>query len=100
MYRIIILPLVLDGCETWSSLTLGEEHRLRVLENKVLTGILGPNRQAITGIWRKIRFEGLHKLYFSSNIIGMIKLRHMRGTEVVGDREMKTTYMNYKACKK
>jgi hypothetical protein len=47
MYRSIILPVVLYGCETWS-LTMREEHRLRVLENKVLR-IFGPKRDKVTG---------------------------------------------------
>jgi hypothetical protein len=47
-----MLPVVLYGCETWS-LTLGEEHRLRVLENRVLRRIFGPKRE-VDGSWRKI----------------------------------------------
>ena len=49
--RTIILPLVLYGCETWS-LTLKEEHRLRVSENRVLRRIIGPKRDGVTGEWR------------------------------------------------
>jgi hypothetical protein len=48
IYRIIILPVVLYGCETWS-LTLKEEHRLKVLENRVLRRIFGSKRDAVTG---------------------------------------------------
>ena len=48
VYRTIILPLVLYGCETWS-LTLREEHRLRVFENRVLRRIFGPKRDGVTG---------------------------------------------------
>jgi hypothetical protein len=48
LYKIIILPVVLYGCETWS-LTLKEEHRLRVFENRVLRRILGPKRDHVTG---------------------------------------------------
>ena len=48
IYRIIILPVVLYGCETWS-LTLREERRLRVFENRVLRGIFGPKRDEVTG---------------------------------------------------
>jgi hypothetical protein len=47
-----ILPVVLYGCETWS-LTLREEHRLGVFENRVLRRIFGPNRDEVTGEWRK-----------------------------------------------
>jgi hypothetical protein len=53
IYKTIILPVVLYGCETWS-LTLREEHRLRVLENRVLSGIFGPKRDEVTGEWRKL----------------------------------------------
>jgi hypothetical protein len=48
IYKTIILPFVLYGCETWS-LTLREEHRLRVFENRVLRRIFGPKRDEITG---------------------------------------------------
>jgi hypothetical protein len=51
IYKIIILPLVLYGCETWS-LTLREERRLRVFENRVLRRIFGPERDEVTGGWR------------------------------------------------
>jgi hypothetical protein len=44
----VILPLALYGCETWS-LTLREEHRLRVFENRVLRGIFGPKREEVAG---------------------------------------------------
>jgi hypothetical protein len=54
IYRTIILPVVLYGCETWS-LTLWEEHRLRVFENRVLRGIFGPKRNGVTGEWRRLR---------------------------------------------
>jgi hypothetical protein len=48
IYKIIILPVVLYGCETWS-LTLREEHRLRVFEIRVLRRIFGPKRDEVTG---------------------------------------------------
>jgi hypothetical protein len=48
LYKTIILPVVLNGCETWS-LTLREEHRLRVFENRVLRKIFGPKRDVVTG---------------------------------------------------
>jgi hypothetical protein len=56
------------GCETLS-LTLREEHRLRVFENRVLRRILGPKRDEVTGGWRKLRNEELHGLYSSPSII-------------------------------
>jgi hypothetical protein len=71
IYKTIILPVVLYGCET-SSVTLGEEHRLRVFENNVLR-IFGPKRDEMTGGWRKLRNEELHNLYSSSSIIRMTK---------------------------
>jgi hypothetical protein len=69
--------VVLYGCETWS-LTLREEHRLRVFENRVLRRIFGPKRVEITGEWRKLRNGELHNLYSSPDVIRQIKLRRMR----------------------
>jgi hypothetical protein len=68
IYKTVILPVVLHGCETWS-LTLRGEHRLRVFENRVLRRIFGPKRDEVTGEWRKLDNEGLHILYSSSTII-------------------------------
>jgi hypothetical protein len=56
IYKNIILPVVLYGCETWS-LTLREEHRLRVFKNRVLRRIFGPKRDEVTGGWRKLHNE-------------------------------------------
>jgi hypothetical protein len=72
----IILSVVLYGCETWS-LTLREEHRLRVFENRVLRRIFGPKRDEVTGEWRKLHNEELHDLYSSPSIIKIIKSRRM-----------------------
>jgi hypothetical protein len=59
---------------TWyGSLTLREEHRLRVIENRVLRRIFGPKRDEVTGGWRKLHNEELHSLYSSLSIIVMIK---------------------------
>jgi hypothetical protein len=69
-------PVVLYGCETWS-LTLREEHRLRVFENRVLRRIFGPKRVEVTGEWRKLRNEELHNLYSSPDIIRQVKSRQM-----------------------
>jgi hypothetical protein len=77
IYKTIILPFVLYGCETWS-LTLQEEHKLRVFENRVLRRIFGPNGDEVTGQWRKFHSEELHILYSSPNIIRQIKSRRMR----------------------
>jgi hypothetical protein len=68
--------VVLYGCEIWS-LTLREEHRLRVFENRVLRRIFGPKRDEVTGDWRKLHNEEFHNLYSSPNIIRMIKSRRM-----------------------
>jgi hypothetical protein len=56
------------GCETWS-VTLREEHRLRVFENRVLRRIFGPKRDEVTGDWRRLHNEELNDLYSSPNII-------------------------------
>ena len=77
IYRTIILPVVLYGCETWS-LTLREEHRLRVFENRVLRRIFGPKSDGVTGQWRKLHNVELNDLYSSSNIVRVIKSRRMR----------------------
>jgi hypothetical protein len=76
IYKTIIPPVVLYGCETWS-LTLREVHRLRVFENKVLRRIFGPKRDEVTGERRKLHNEELHILYSSPNI-RQIRSRRMR----------------------
>ena len=64
IYRTVILPVVLYGCETWS-LTLREGRRLRVFENRVLSGVFGAKRDEVTGEWRKLHNEELNGLYCS-----------------------------------
>jgi hypothetical protein len=59
IHKIVILPVILYGCET-SSLTLKEEHELRVFENRVLIRVFGPKRDEVTGGWRKLHNEELH----------------------------------------
>jgi hypothetical protein len=76
IYKTIILPVVLYGCETWS-LTLREEHRQRVFENRVLRKIFGPKRDEVTGEWRQLHNKELHDLYSSPSIIRIIKSRRM-----------------------
>ena len=77
IYRTLILPIVLYGCETWS-LTLREERKLRVFENKVLRRIFGPRRDKVTEEWRRLHNEELNDLYSSSSIVRVIKSRRMR----------------------
>jgi hypothetical protein len=72
IYKTIILSVVLYGCVTWS-LTLREEHRLRVFENRVLRRIFRSKRDEVMGEWRKLHNEKLHILYSSPNIIRQIK---------------------------
>jgi len=77
IYRTIIFPVVLYGCETWS-LTLREERRLWVFENMTLRRIYGPKCDVITGELRNPHNEELNDLYCTPNIVRLIKLRRMR----------------------
>jgi len=77
IYKTIILPVVLYGCETWS-LTLREERRLRVFENRVLRKLFEPKRAEVTGEWRKLHNEELNDLYSLPNIVWVVKSRRMR----------------------
>jgi hypothetical protein len=77
IYRTVMLPVVLYGCETWS-LTLKEEHRLRVFESRVLRGIFGPKRDGVTGEWRRLHNEERYAVFSSRDIIQVIKSRRMR----------------------
>jgi hypothetical protein len=77
IYRHIILPVVLYGCETWS-LTLREECRLRLFENRVLRRIFGPKRDEVTGEWRRLHNKELYALFSSPSIIRVIKSRRLR----------------------
>jgi hypothetical protein len=69
--------VVLYGCETWS-LTIREEHKLKVFDNRVLRRIFGPKRVEVMEGWRKLHNEELHNLYSSPSIIRIIKSRRMR----------------------
>jgi hypothetical protein len=93
IYRTIILPVVLYACETWS-LTLREEHRLGVFENRVLRRMFGPKRDdEVTGEWRKLHNEELHDLYSSPSIIRITKAKRIRWAgHVAGMREKRNAY--------
>jgi hypothetical protein len=75
--KTIILPVVLYGCETWS-LTVRQEHKRRMFENRVLRRIFGPKRDGVMGGRRKLHNEELHNLYPSPSIIRIIKSRRTR----------------------
>jgi hypothetical protein len=77
IYKTIILPVVLYGCENWS-LALRQEHRLRVFKNKVLRRIFGPKRDEVTGGLKDLHNKEHCDLYSSPSIIRIIKSRRMR----------------------
>jgi hypothetical protein len=83
--------VVLFGCETWS-LTLREEHRLRVFENRVLSRIFGWKGDEVTGEWKKLHNEELCDLYSSPSVIRMIKSTRMRWAEHVARMEKRNAY--------
>jgi hypothetical protein len=91
IYKTIILPLVLYGCETLS-LTLREEHILGVFESRVLRRLFGPKRDEVTGEWRKLHNEELHDLYSSSSIIRIMKSRMKWVGHVARMGEKKNAY--------
>ena len=80
IYRTIILLVVLYGYETWS-LTLREERRLRLFENRVFMRLFGPKREEATREWRKLHNAEVNDLYSSPNIFRVIKSRRMRWAE-------------------
>jgi hypothetical protein len=79
MYKAGILRLILYGCES-SFLTLGEEHILRVFEDRVLRSIFGSKRDEMIGSWRKLHNAELHSFCYSTSVIRMIKSGRMRWT--------------------
>jgi hypothetical protein len=76
IYKSIILAVVFYGLET-CPVTLREENRLRVFENRVLRRIFGPKGDEEIGGWRKL-YKELHNLYGSPSIVRMIKSRWMK----------------------
>jgi hypothetical protein len=94
IYKTIIFTVVIYGCETWS-LTLREEHKLRVFENRELRRIFEPKKDGVTGGWRKMHNEDLHNLYSSPSIIRIIKSRRMRWAGHVARTERRGTFIGY-----
>ncbi|KAJ4447426.1 hypothetical protein ANN_09433 [Periplaneta americana] len=80
IYKTVILPVVVYGCETWT-LTSREEDVLRLFENEVLRKIFGAKRDEVTGEWRKLHNAELHALYSSPDIIRNIKSRYLSWQE-------------------
>jgi hypothetical protein len=91
IYKTIILPVVLNWCET-SPVTLREEHRLRVFENRVLRRIFGPKKEVVAGGWRRLHNEELQNFYASPNVILVIKLRMRWVRHVASMGEMRNAY--------
>jgi hypothetical protein len=77
IYKILILSVILYACETWS-LTLREERRLRLFENRVLRKVFGPEKDEVAREWRKLHNEGLNDLYSLPNIVRVVKSKPMR----------------------
>jgi hypothetical protein len=87
--------MVAYDCETWS-LTLREEHRLRVVENKMLRRIFGQKRNQMIGGWRKLQNKELHDLYSLPGIIIIIKSMRMRWVgHVVRNGEKRNAYIRF-----
>ena len=94
VYRTIILPVVLYGCETWS-LTLSEVLTLRVSEIRVLRKMFGPKRDGVTGEWWKLHNKELNDLYCSPNIVRVVKSRRLRWAGLVARLERGEVYTGF-----
>jgi hypothetical protein len=79
IYGIIILPVILYGCKTWS-LTLREERRIRVFEKRVLRRIFVPKKDEVITEWRRLHNKKLNDLYSLSNFVRVINSRRMKLT--------------------
>jgi hypothetical protein len=77
IYRTIISPVVLYGCDIWS-LTLTQERRLRVFESRALRRIFECNEDEVRGVGRKLNNEEINNLYYAPHIIQVIKSIRMR----------------------
>jgi hypothetical protein len=91
IYKTVILPVILYGCGTWS-LTLREEHRLGVFQNRVFKKIFGPKRDEVTGEWGKLHNKELHELYYSPSNIRIIKSRRRWAGHVARMGEKRNAY--------
>jgi hypothetical protein len=94
IYKIIILPVFLYGCETLS-LALRKKHRLKVFESRMLRRIFGQKRDEVTGEWIKLHNEKLHNFRSFPSIIRMIKLRWMRWADHIAQMGRRRKNMGY-----
>jgi hypothetical protein len=92
IYKTIILPVVVYGCGLYWSVTIREEHRLRVFENRILRRIFGAKRDEVTGEWRKLHNEELHNLYSTPDIIRQGKSRRRWAGHVARMAEERKVY--------
>jgi hypothetical protein len=85
VYKTIIMPAALYGCETWSEM----------FENRVLRRIFGPKRDEVTGDWRKLHNEELHNLYSSPNITRMIRIKEVEMGRACNTNGRRGMHMGY-----